>query len=173
MFRNVSYALSWVVLTSLSLPQASAQDAATPSGGGEATAAQRALVQQLGDPSLHTRQQAEKKLSGQGASVEAALMEALTAPDAEIRRRARAILTRVRADAPAEDAAVRSGEGEATDALVVLLHLSRKDPKQYGFKLLQENPETLYHSYSFGFVDDEDREAAHAKWAADSKAGVK
>jgi len=54
-------------------------------------------------------------------------------------------------------------------ALVVLLLLSGKDPKQYGFKLLKENPETLYYVYTFGFVDDEEREAAHAKWAAESK----
>lgn len=55
-------------------------------------------------------------------------------------------------------------------ALVVLLRLSGKDPKQYGFKLLQDNPETLYHVYTFGFVEDEEREATHAKLAADFKA---
>jgi len=55
-------------------------------------------------------------------------------------------------------------------ALVVLLRLKGKDPAEYGFKLLQDNPETLYYVYTFGFVDDEEREAAHAKWAADSKA---
>ncbi len=54
-------------------------------------------------------------------------------------------------------------------ALVVLLHLAGKDPKQYGFKLLKENPETLYYVYTFGFVDDDEREAVHAKWAAQFK----
>ncbi len=58
-------------------------------------------------------------------------------------------------------------------ALVVLLRLSNRDPTQYGFKLLKENPETLYHVYTFGFIDDEQREAAHKKWAAESDAGDK
>jgi len=58
-------------------------------------------------------------------------------------------------------------------ALVVLLLLSGKDPQQYGFNLLRENPETLYYVYTFGFVDDEEREAAHAKWAAESKTDAK
>ncbi|MFT5523544.1 MAG: HEAT repeat protein [Pirellulaceae bacterium] len=52
-------------------------------------------------------------------------------------------------------------------ALVVLLLLNSKDPANYGFKLLQENAETLYHSYTFGFIDDDEREAAHSKWAAE------
>jgi hypothetical protein len=55
-------------------------------------------------------------------------------------------------------------------ALVVLLHMTGKDPRDYGFTLLKENPETLYYVYTFGFKDDEEREAAHAKWAAESKA---
>jgi len=57
-------------------------------------------------------------------------------------------------------------------ALVVLLRLTGKDPKKYGFRLLKEHPETLYYVYTFGFVNDKEREAAHAKWAADSKADV-
>jgi len=55
-------------------------------------------------------------------------------------------------------------------ALAVLLRMTGKDPGQFGFKLLRENPETLYHVYTFGFIDDKEREAAHAKWAAESKA---
>jgi HEAT repeat protein len=58
-------------------------------------------------------------------------------------------------------------------ALVVVLRLSGKDPKDYGFKLLKENPETLYYVYTFGFIDDEERAVAHAKWAAESKADEK
>ena len=45
-----------------------------------------------------------------------------------------------------------------------------RDPAKYGFKLLRENPETLYYVYTFGFIEDEEREAAHAKWANESKA---
>jgi hypothetical protein len=55
-------------------------------------------------------------------------------------------------------------------ALVVLLRMTGKDPAEYGFKLLKENPETLYYDYTFGFVDDEQRAAAHASWAAESHA---
>ena len=55
-------------------------------------------------------------------------------------------------------------------ALVVLLRMAGKDPGDYGFKLLRENPETLYFVYTFGFIDDEQRKAAHVKWAAESKA---
>ncbi len=55
-------------------------------------------------------------------------------------------------------------------ALVVLLRLTGKDPGKYGFNLLRENPETLYFVYTFGFIEDKEREAAHAKWAAESKA---
>ena len=54
-------------------------------------------------------------------------------------------------------------------ALVIQLHLLGKDPKQYGFTLLQENPETLYHVYTFGFIEESERDAAHAKWAQESQ----
>ncbi|MBM4000212.1 MAG: hypothetical protein FJ297_11880 [Planctomycetes bacterium] len=50
--------------------------------------------------------------------------------------------------------------------LVILLRLTEQDPKPYGFDLLQANPATLYHIYTFGFLDNEPREAAHAKWEA-------
>ena len=54
-------------------------------------------------------------------------------------------------------------------ALVALLHMTGKDPGEYGFKLLKENKETLYYVHTFGFIDEKEREAAHAKWAAESK----
>jgi hypothetical protein len=57
-------------------------------------------------------------------------------------------------------------------ALVVILGLLGKDPKQYGFNLLREHPETLYYVYTFGFVEDSEREAAHAKWAKESPAAA-
>ncbi|MBC8870434.1 MAG: hypothetical protein H8E44_13510 [Planctomycetes bacterium] len=54
-------------------------------------------------------------------------------------------------------------------ALVILLRLLGKDPAQYGFKLLRESPDTLYYVYTFGFIEDKEREAAHAKWTEESK----
>jgi len=54
-------------------------------------------------------------------------------------------------------------------ALVMLLHMNGKDPAEYGFKLLRENKETLYYVYTFGFIDEKERKAVHAKWAAESK----
>ena len=55
-------------------------------------------------------------------------------------------------------------------ALAMILHVTGRDLARYGFKLLRQNPETLYYIYTFGFVDDKEREAAHAKWAEESKA---
>ena len=54
-------------------------------------------------------------------------------------------------------------------ALVILLRMTGKDPGQFGFKLLRENPQTLYYAYTFGFIDDTEREAAHANWADQMK----
>jgi hypothetical protein len=55
-------------------------------------------------------------------------------------------------------------------ALVILLRMTGKDPSEFGFNLLRENPDTLYHLYTFGFVDEKQREAAHARWAELSEA---
>ena len=55
-------------------------------------------------------------------------------------------------------------------ALVVLLRMTGTDPGKFGFNLLRDNPETLYYVYTFGFIEEEEREAAHAKWAAESDA---
>lgn len=51
-------------------------------------------------------------------------------------------------------------------ALVMSLRLTGQEPKDYGFTLLQDNPMTVYHIYSFGFHEPADREAALAKWNA-------
>jgi len=56
------------------------------------TAAQRALVLQLGDRSFSIRERAATKLVGQGAAARAALIEALRDPDCEIRWQARRVL---------------------------------------------------------------------------------
>jgi hypothetical protein len=56
-------------------------------------------------------------------------------------------------------------------ALVVTLRLLGKDPDRFGFNLLRESPETLYYVYTFGFINDDEREAAHAKWAREKTGG--
>ncbi len=54
-------------------------------------------------------------------------------------------------------------------ALAVLVHLTKQDHKEYGFDLLRESTTTLFEVYTCGFVQNERREAAFAKWAAWSK----
>lgn len=49
-------------------------------------------------------------------------------------------------------------------ALVMLLHVTAQEPKDFGFVLLQSNPMTVYHIYSFGFHEPADRDMAFAKW---------
>lgn len=53
-------------------------------------------------------------------------------------------------------------------ALAVLVQLTGKDHKQYGFDLLQPNESTLFHIYTCGFVENKQREAAMAKWQGQS-----
>lgn len=55
--------------------------------------------------------------------------------------------------------------------LVMLLHVSDQNPRQYGFNLLQPNPTTMYHIYTFGFVDDTERAAAFDKYSKSRKTG--
>ncbi len=49
-------------------------------------------------------------------------------------------------------------------ALLGLLHMNGKDPKDYGWERLSENTQTVYSIHTCGFEDDEKREAAFAKW---------
>ncbi|MEQ8786811.1 MAG: HEAT repeat domain-containing protein [Pirellulaceae bacterium] len=49
-------------------------------------------------------------------------------------------------------------------ALAVLVELTEQDHKQYGFELLQRNDPTLFQIYTCGFIQNEKREAAVAKW---------
>ncbi len=51
-------------------------------------------------------------------------------------------------------------------ALAVILHLADQSPADYGFQYVQDNPITLFTTPSLGFVDDEQRAAALAKWNA-------
>ncbi len=48
--------------------------------------------------------------------------------------------------------------------LALLIHMSGQEPKEYGYKLLSKNPETVYSIHTYGFVEDKDRDEALAKW---------
>lgn len=50
--------------------------------------------------------------------------------------------------------------------LCMTIHLAGRDPRQFGFETLNDNPETIYHIYSLGFADNAKRDAAFAKWRA-------
>lgn len=51
-------------------------------------------------------------------------------------------------------------------ALFALLHLSKQEPKEYGFDRVAPNPQLLVNVHTLGFKGDEDRNAAFAKWKA-------
>jgi len=48
--------------------------------------------------------------------------------------------------------------------LAILVHMTGQDPKAYGYNLLAPDPETIYRVYTFGFLEDKERDAAFAKW---------
>lgn len=48
--------------------------------------------------------------------------------------------------------------------LAMTARLQGYDPKELGFQLLDPFPETVYRIWTFGFLEDADREAAFAKW---------
>ena len=49
-------------------------------------------------------------------------------------------------------------------ALVAVLHLAGYDPQMFGFERIRPHSEYVYSPYTLGFKDDEEREAAFAKW---------
>jgi hypothetical protein len=55
-------------------------------------------------------------------------------------------------------------------ALAVLVHLTGQEHKEYGFDLLRPDSRMLYAVHTCGFVEDDQREAAVAKWREWSKA---
>ena len=48
--------------------------------------------------------------------------------------------------------------------LVLLLHQTKQDAADYGFRFVQPNPITVFRVYSAGFIEDAEREAAHSRW---------
>jgi hypothetical protein len=54
-------------------------------------------------------------------------------------------------------------------ALAVLVHLTGQEHKDYGFELLQRYDRTLFSVHTCGYVENEKREAAMAKWRQWSK----
>ena len=49
-------------------------------------------------------------------------------------------------------------------ALVAVLHLAGYDPQMFGFERIRPHSEYVYSPYTLGFKDEQDREAAFAKW---------
>ncbi len=49
-------------------------------------------------------------------------------------------------------------------ALIMLLHLTKQDPADYGYRFSRPSPIYVYEVYSCGFTEDENRDKAHAKW---------
>lgn len=49
-------------------------------------------------------------------------------------------------------------------ALVALLHLTHQDPQAYGFRRLSKDSKYVYKPGTIGFDDDDQRQAAFAKW---------
>lgn len=82
-------------------------------------------------------------------------------------------------DDPTELAAQRRAPGNAFSsrvqdvALVAILHLTRQEPKEYGFESLRPNPQQLYQSGTIGFREEEQRQAALAKWRTWREANLK
>jgi len=49
-------------------------------------------------------------------------------------------------------------------ALIMLLHLTKQNPEDYGYRFSRPNPIYIYEVYSCGFTEDENRDKAHTKW---------
>lgn len=65
------------------------------------------------------------------------------------------------------------GEVKVKDvALAMTIHLSGKNPKDYGFTLWNALPSQLLQYHQLGFATNEDREAAFKKWADATKTPV-
>ena len=54
-------------------------------------------------------------------------------------------------------------------ALAITIHISGKNPKDYGFKMWNLFPNQLIQYTQLGFTTDEERQAAFKKWAAEAK----
>lgn len=50
-------------------------------------------------------------------------------------------------------------------ALIMLLHLTKQNPKDYGYRFSRPSPVYVYEVYSCGFTEDENRAKAHQKWS--------
>ncbi len=49
-------------------------------------------------------------------------------------------------------------------ALIMLLHLTKQSPEEYGYRFSRPSAVYVYEVYSCGFTEDEHRDKAHAKW---------
>ena len=50
--------------------------------------------------------------------------------------------------------------------LIMLLHLTKQNPKDYGYRFSRPSPIFVYEVYSCGFAEDDNREKAHQKWTS-------
>ncbi len=48
--------------------------------------------------------------------------------------------------------------------LAMLIYMTGQDPKDFGYKLLAPDPDTIYRIYTFGFLSDAERDKAFKKW---------
>jgi len=92
MIRYLTLGVNWLLVLGLSTRAVGAEDTADQLVTPQPTAAQRELVQQLGDSSYTVRDAAEKKLVSQGLAAKGVLVEALDDADLEIRIRVHHIL---------------------------------------------------------------------------------
>jgi hypothetical protein len=51
-------------------------------------------------------------------------------------------------------------------ALVAMIHLSKQEPKRFGFDNVRPNPQYVFDAASLGFKNDDERNAARTKWQA-------
>ena len=50
------------------------------------------------------------------------------------------------------------------NTLIMLLHLTKQDPADYGYRFSRPSPIYVYEVYSCGFTEDANRDKAHGKW---------
>ncbi len=59
----------------------------------------------------------------------------------------------------------RNYETQVRDiALAALLHITKQDPRKFGFDRLQTHPQIVFNTTTVGFEDDTKRNEALAKW---------
>ena len=55
-------------------------------------------------------------------------------------------------------------------AFATMLHLTSRDPRQFGFVNAKSNSYSVYQPSTLGFANDDERKVAYAKWESESGA---